>query len=104
MSAVPTIAPNIRQLHAWLIQCFEMTHNDMPGLCWYGGGGFIYLEFMQHHFGCWAIISSRASGEETGRVNIGTYTNKEDIELLIKALKNVTEARTESVPSMAGFS
>ncbi len=87
MNDIPPIAPEFLELHAWLNERFEKNHHDRPGLCWYGGGGFMHLEFMAHHFGCWALLFVRMSGGEAGRINIGTFTNKEDIEVLISALK-----------------
>lgn len=76
-------------LNDLLSEYFEKTHNDLPGLCWMiESGTFLHLEFMSlGDEGCWAILSARSSGEETGRINVGVYKTMEEIRTLIKALK-----------------
>ncbi len=72
----------------WLDAAFNLSHNKLPGLCWMiEGGMFVHLEFMKHDDGCWAVLSGRQGGKENGRINLGTYTKKEDVENLIDALK-----------------
>ena len=76
------------KLSEWLDENFELSHNNLHGICWMiEGGMFVHLEFMKHDQGCWAILSGRQGGKENGRINLGTYTKKEDIENLIDALK-----------------
>ncbi len=70
-----------------LSAAFPESHNGYPGVCrQIEGGNFLHLEFMMHNDGCWAILSNRASGKETGRINLGTYKTMEEIEDLIAVL------------------
>ena len=67
---------------------FSRSHNNLPSELWRrNGGSWLELEFMMHDQGCWAILSNRHSGEETGRINLGTYKTIEQIEALVSALK-----------------
>ncbi len=58
-----------------------------PSIGWHGPGGFIILEAIENNSGYWMVISSRASGEETGRVNFGQYTTVRELKRLLNGLK-----------------
>lgn len=67
---------------------FENSHNDLLAVNFNISTGFKILEMMKINNGYWAILSSRSSGEETDRINLGQYLYLYEIEMLVNALKN----------------
>lgn len=76
------------EVWAEITETFPVSHNDLPEECLsIYTGGFFHVEFMQHDFGVWVILSARHGSTETGRINLGTIKSVNEARLLTNLLR-----------------